>query len=144
MKNIIVAVDFSDLTDTVLAQAVPLAAAFSSRLCLLHVAEADPDFVGYDVGPKTTRDAVAGRFRDQHKALQRIAEEVRASGLDCEALLVQGPYVEKIISEAEKIGADIIVIGAHSKGLLSRVLLGSVSAGVLKESKVPVLVVPAT
>ncbi len=143
MKNILVAVDFSDLTDDVLARAVTLAAAFSARLHLLHVIEPDPDFVGYDAGPQTTRDAVADRFREQHRELQGIAEDIRGNGLECEALLVQGPYVEKIISESDKLSADIIVVGAHGKGLLSRVLLGSVSEGVLRESRIPVLVVPA-
>jgi len=143
MKNILVTVDFSELTDHVIAQAASLAAAFGGQLHLLHVADPDPDFVGYDVGPQTTRDAVAERFREQHRKLQTLAKQQRAAGIGCDALLVQGAYVQKIISESENLSADLIVTGAHSKGLLSRVLLGSVSEGVLRESKVPVLVIPA-
>jgi nucleotide-binding universal stress UspA family protein len=72
-----------------------------------------------------------------------MAEKLRDSGLDCDAILVQGPYVEKIVSESKRLDADLIVIGAHSKGLVSRVLLGSVSEGVLRKSHIPVMVVPA-
>ncbi len=143
MKTILVTVDFSEITPSVVAKAAEAAKAFNARLALLHVAEPDPDFVGYDAGPQTTRDAVAERFREQHRQLQALATEQREAGLECDALLVQGAYVAKIISESEKLEADMIVTGAHSKGLMARVLLGSVSEGVLRESKVPVLVVPA-
>ena len=143
MKNILVTVDFSDLSDDVVAKATSIAAAFSAKLQLLHVAAPDPDFVGYDAGPQTTRDAVAKSFRDQHRQLQVMAEKLRDSGLDCDAILVKGPYVEKIVSESKRLDADLIVIGAHSKGLVSRVLLGSVSEGVLRKSHIPVMVVPA-
>jgi nucleotide-binding universal stress UspA family protein len=143
MKNILVTIDFSDLTTDVIAHAAAIATAFGGELHLLHVAEPDPDFVGYDAGPQSTRDAVAERLREQHRKLQTLAEQQRSAGIGCEALLVQGAYVQKIIAESEKLKADLIVTGAHGKGLLSRVLLGSVSEGVLRESKVPVLVVPA-
>ena len=143
VKNILVTVDFSDLSDDVVAKATSIAAAFSAKVQLLHVADPDPDFVGYDAGPQTTRDAVANSFRDQHRQLQAMAEKLRDSGLDCDAILVQGPYVEKILSESKSLDADLIVIGAHSKGLVSRVLLGSVSEGVLRKSHIPVMVVPA-
>ena len=140
---ILVAVDLSPASKKVVAAAADVADVTGASIYVLHAAEPEPDFVGYDAGPQTTRNAVADRFREQPRELQGIAEDIRDSGLDCEALLVQGPYVEKIISESGKLSADIIVIGAHSKGLLSRVLLGSVSEGVLKESRIPVLVVPA-
>jgi nucleotide-binding universal stress UspA family protein len=143
MKHILVAVDFSELTAHVVAQAASLAAAFDGECHLLHVADPDPDFVGYDAGPQSTRDAVAERLREQHRMLQTLAQHQRAAGIRCEALLVQGAYVQKIISESDRLNADVIVTGAHSKGLVSRLFLGSVSEGVLREAKVPVLVVPA-
>jgi len=144
MKNILAAVDFSDVSDKVVAQAATLAGAFEASVYLLHIAEPDPDFVGYDAGPQVARDAVAERFRDSHRQLQELADKLRSDGIDAHALLIQGPFIEKIVSEAERLGSDLIITGAHNKGLVSRVLLGSVSEGLLREARIPVLVVPAT
>jgi nucleotide-binding universal stress UspA family protein len=42
---------------------------------------------------------------------------------------------------ARNLGADVVVVGSHGKGFLSRVLLGSVSEHVARHAPCPVLVV---
>ena len=44
---------------------------------------------------------------------------------------------------AEQLGVDVVVVGSHGKGFLSRVLLGSVSEHVTRHAPCPVLVVRA-
>ncbi len=46
-----------------------------------------------------------------------------------------------IVGEAERSGADLIVIGASGKGLLRRIISGSVSDHVVRHAHCPVLVV---
>ncbi len=145
MKSILVPLDFSDVTERVLDVATRLGAGFGSRLRLLHVAAPDDDtgFVGYEAGPQVVRDQVAHELREEHRALQRLAERVGQRGLEAEALFVQGPTIETILEQADKIDADVIVLGSHGHGVLRRALLGSVSEGVMHRSARPVLVVPA-
>jgi nucleotide-binding universal stress UspA family protein len=50
MKTILVPIDFSDATTRVIDTAKQFAAAFGSRLVLLHVTEPEPDFVGFEPG----------------------------------------------------------------------------------------------
>ena len=59
MKNIILAIDFSESTQRILDNAIEVAKAFSAHLYIIHVAAPNPDFVGYEVRPKCERDAVA-------------------------------------------------------------------------------------
>jgi nucleotide-binding universal stress UspA family protein len=143
MKSVLAAVDFSDLTDDVIERAALLARSCSARLWLVHVAASDPEFVGYDVGPRSTREARATELRDEHRTLQAIAERLRAEGLETVALLVQGPTVETILEQAAKTEADVVVVGSHGHGAVYRVVVGSVTEGVLRKSGRPVLVVPA-
>lgn len=143
MRKLLAAVDFSDVTDQVVEQAAALAEAFSAELTLLHVAAPDPDFVGYEAGPDTVRDTRAGELRGEHRKLQEIADSLRERSIPTKALLIQGPTIEKILDEAEKTGAGTIVIGSHGHGALHRVLLGSVSEGVVRGAACPVHVVPA-
>lgn len=144
MNEIVAALDFSPITALVVRQASVLAAAFSAELTLLHVAAPDPDFVGFETGPQTVRDGRAKELRAERRELERMAEELRERDLRVRVLMVQGPTVEKILSEAKRLGADALVLGSHGHGAAYRALLGSVSEGVVRSAACPVLVVPAS
>ena len=142
MKRLLVAVDFSDFTPALTRQATDLARAFGAEIVLVHVAEPDPEFVGFDAGPQTRRDDVAHRIRREHRDLQALAAEIAATGVAARALLVQGATVEKLLGEAERLKPDLILMGTHGHGRLHRLLLGSVGEGVLRGTTRPVLFVP--
>jgi nucleotide-binding universal stress UspA family protein len=118
--NILVAVDLSEATPRVMQVTERVARQSEGKVRLLHVAEAEPDFMGYDAGPEVVRDQVAKEFRDEHKSIQAYAEQLREAGLDASARLIQGPIVETVFN----------------------VLIGSISRGILKDTDIPVLVVP--
>jgi len=143
VRKLLAAVDFSPVSKAVVDQAASLAKAFSAELTIIHVAAPDPDFVGYAAGPQTVRDDRAHQIRTEHRELQAIAEGLRDRGISARALLIQGPSVEKILAEGQRLQADAIVIGSHGHGALYRALLGSVSEGVVRTARCPVLVVPA-
>ena len=142
MKNILVAIDFSDVTQQVVTQGMLLARAFACRLWLIHVAAPDPDFVGYSTGPQFRRDLRAETLRDEHKYLQDQADELRKQGIDVTTLLIQGETIETILQEALKLRADIIVIGSHGHGALYKTFVGSVSEGIIRRASCPVTIVP--
>lgn len=140
--NVLAAVDFSPVTPAVIATAAELVARGGGRLHLLHVTPPDPDFVGFEAGPQVVRDQVARELRAEHRRLAQEAETLAAKGLDVDAIVVQGPTVDLILDEAERLGVDLIVLGTHGHGLLYRALVGSTSEGVLRRTRVPLLVVP--
>jgi nucleotide-binding universal stress UspA family protein len=140
--NILVSLDISESTDKVVDAAKQLAEAMSAKLYLMHVAEPEPDFIGYGVGPQTVRDSVSEEFHKEHALIQELAESLRQKGLDATSLLIQGSTVEAILKQADKLEAQMIVMGSHGRGAIYKVLVGSVSEGVLQGSKCPVLVVP--
>jgi nucleotide-binding universal stress UspA family protein len=141
--SLLVALDFTDVTDQQLVIVARLAAP-NRQIYLLHVAEPDPSFVGFEAGPDEVRDQVAREFHEEHERIQAIAARLREAGFDARALLVQGPTIETILAEAEKMGAEAIVVGSHGHGKLYDFAVGSVSSGVIRKAKVPVLVVPST
>jgi nucleotide-binding universal stress UspA family protein len=141
--KLLVAVDFSETTELVMRVARRLAASLEAPVWLVHAAEPEPDFVGYDAGPDVVRDQVARELRDEHKKLQALADELRDAGIDVTAMLVQGPTVETLLAEAEKQGADLIIVGSHGRGMVGEMFLGSVSKGLIRAGQCPVTVVPA-
>ncbi len=141
--NIIAAIDFSDMTPVVLAETERFARAFSARVYLIHVAEPEPAFVGFEAGPPVVRDQMADTYQHEHRRIQEKAEGFRQSGLEATALLIQGPTVRTLLDEAKRLDAGLIVAGSHGHGAVYSILVGSVSEGLIRHASCPVLVVPA-
>ena len=55
--------------------------------------------------------------------------------------VVRGNVVDEILSEAQRIGCDLIVMGYHMRGKLEEAVLGSTTRKVLRRSKTPVMLV---
>ena len=140
--NILVAVDLSPASEDVVEAAGRVAKLTGATVYILHAAEPEPDFVGYDAGPEVVRTQVAQELRKEHRDVQALAEKLRSDGVEATALLVRGPTVETTLKEAESLEAELIVLGTHGHGAVYDVLIGSYSAGIIRKSKLPVLVVP--
>jgi nucleotide-binding universal stress UspA family protein len=143
LKNILVAIDFSDVTNKTIETAAEIALSFSSKLWLIHVAAPDPEFIGYETGPQTERNWRAATLRKEHRDIQAKASELESKGINVTSLLIQGDTAEAILAQANKLQADLIVIGSHGRSALYKTLVGSVSEGVIRQSSCPVLLVPA-
>ncbi len=140
--KILAAVDFSDMTNTIVDVIPTVAHKDEDEIFLVHMAEPDPDFVGYEAGPQSVRDQVAKRFQKEHQQIQDLAGRLRERGYEATGLLIQGPTAETIQDEAKSIEAQMIIIGSHGHGALYNLVVGSVTEAVLKEPPCPVLVVP--
>jgi nucleotide-binding universal stress UspA family protein len=76
------------------------------------------------------------------KALtERMTQALQRSGLLAEALVREGDPRSVIVDEAEKWGADLIVVGSHGYTGLQRLLLGSVAQSVVSHAPCSVEVV---
>ena len=141
--KVLAALDLARTTPDVLREARIWARRLSAELILIHVADPDPDFIGYGAGPESVRLAVAHKFTRAHQRLEALAVELRKEGFAATtALLIQGATAETILREADRLGADVILMGTRARGPLRSLLLGSVSKAVVADSTRPVLLVP--
>lgn len=140
--KLLIALDLSEATAKILDAVRNMPAGAAPQARVLHVAEPNPDFIGYEAGPEVVREQVAEEFRRQHSAVQQAASELRAAGVEASALLIQGVTVDAIVEQAKEFQADLIVMGTHGRSALFDVFVGSVSQGVIRKSDVPVLLVP--
>jgi nucleotide-binding universal stress UspA family protein len=87
--------------------------------------------------------AELGEVLDEHgdEALERTARELQLEG---DRLVAHGDAATEICRVAEEGNFDVIVVGSHGRGLVKRVLLGSVSHHVVQHAPCPVLVVPVS
>ena len=74
-------------------------------------------------------------------AIKYVSERAEAEGLEVEGNLIEGHPADEIIRYSEKNSISVIVMGTLGKSGLDRFLLGSVAEKVVRNSKIPVLVV---
>ena len=74
-------------------------------------------------------------------SIDAIARDLREAGLDADAKIIDGDPKRAVVEEAERWGADCIVLGAKGHNRLAGFLLGSVSAAVAARAHCSVEVV---
>lgn len=142
MERILVAVDLSDLAAAVLDYAAMMAKTFNSHVRLLHVEVPSPSYIGNEIGPAVVS---VESDEDQDRLnydLKAMTDYLTTRGVKAEYEIGRGPVEETIIEKARQFNADLLVMGAHSRGFLYRAFVGSVCAGVVKGSPCPVTIIP--
>jgi nucleotide-binding universal stress UspA family protein len=78
---------------------------------------------------------------DEQAMLAQASRHAAEHGIDSNVEIASGEPVAEIISHADAIDADLIIVGSRGRTEVVSSLLGSVSRGVLHEAPRPVLVV---
>jgi nucleotide-binding universal stress UspA family protein len=162
MKNILVPIDFSDATEKILDKAVEFAKAFDANLLIIHVVtpvtESIKNKVEYQTLPTlgelgsgytstvrydVVREQIAHELKKEHSHLLKIKSDLTDKGVKVRALLVEGEIINTILKETDEINASLIIIGSHGHGPWHKALLGSVADGILKNTKIPLVIIPA-
>jgi nucleotide-binding universal stress UspA family protein len=139
LRSILCPVDFSRASRTPLHQAASLAALDRARLVVLFVAEPR---VAEAAGAEFGADALD---REMRGALDRFVRAVVADGGDSgepELIVRSGPVAAQILAAARELEADLLVMGTHGHTGYRKLLFGSTTERVLRDTPVPVLVVP--
>jgi nucleotide-binding universal stress UspA family protein len=141
MNKILVATDGSESAGQAVEFGIELALEHQAELILVHVVPA------LDIVP-ASGFGIGGAFPHEPSTQDRQLLEdaaVRAEEHDVVAttMLLVGDTVDEIVAYADSHDVDLIVVGSRGHGTIANALLGSVSRGVLAESKRPVLVVRA-
>lgn len=142
LRNIMVAVDFNDSIGELMVFADGFAQKFGAKIWVLHVADPEPDFVGYEPGPQYIRDMKAEEYREEHHSLQEICKNFISEEVEAEALLIQGSPVETVMQEAKKLQIDLLIVGTHKHSFLYHLMQESVSMELLKKAEIPMLTIP--
>lgn len=136
-KKILIPVDGSQQADQAVRQGVALAQKFGSEVVVFHVVPPIPAIVDFDYTDDLKQKLVEQR-RDMLADYQR---RHRTEGVDLKTDVATGAAAELICEKAEKEGFDLVVIGSRGLSPGRRILLGSVSDRVSRNSPCPVLIV---
>ena len=80
--------------------------------------------------------------RETNLYIQTMISAVATKGVDVKMISAKGGTVESINSVHEELGIDLIVVGPRSNSIKEEVFLGSTSGSIVKQTEIPVLIVP--
>ena len=144
-RKILVPVDGSKTSRRGLKEAVRLAKDQGAKLRLVHVVDEQPVLSVVESGVDV-QDLCDGLVKSGRALVERVKREAEKLGVRAETVVyesVTGPPAEAILREARKWKADLIVMGTHGRRGLKRMVLGSDAEQVVREAKVPVMLVRA-
>ena len=141
MKTILAPVDFSPASEGVIAQAAAMARAMSGRVVLLTVIQ--PPVVMTEYAPLLAdiAEVTAAGEKSASSKLANIERDWAEEGIPSESVQFVGAPSPHIVSQAENLDADYIVMGSHGAGALISALMGSVARDVINQAPCPVTVV---
>ena len=147
MKTILVGYDGTRSAERALARATELAGAFGGKVVVVSVVAPQPiDTSGaFGLTPYSYYDVNQTDPRTDEAVWQQHRAEVEAylgkAGIATEFVGVVGEPVGEIVDAAERVAADLIVVGTREPGFVDRLLGGSVSQGVARHAACDVLIV---
>lgn len=140
VERILCAVDFSDFSRDALQHGVRLATWYSAQLTVLHVYQpvgAVRGLPGEVFLPPAAPDEIVDEVRRFCAPVLASSEQQRV-----EISVREGSAAREIMHEAERLPADLLILGTHGRSGFERLFLGSVTEKVLRGTRVPVLIIP--
>jgi len=137
IRSILVATDGSDAATDALERGVELAERMDAVVHILSVVDATANPMQFGVAD----------VAELHEARERLVEEVVAAvddrDVELQGAIRRGRPADAILTYAEENGIDLLVVGRTGRGRVAQALLGSTTDRLLRDSSLPVIVVPA-
>jgi nucleotide-binding universal stress UspA family protein len=137
-RDILVAIDDSDICARALEHAGALAAALNARLTVLSVAPHVPAFAYAATGDLARLEAEA--IKAAETTVRRAVEHV-PDGVGVTTVVRTGSVGREIVDQVERGRHDLVVLGSRGRGRLASGVLGSVVGDVHFGAHVPLLIV---
>ena len=145
-SNILVAVDGSEYSLAAVRCALDEAKIWGAKVSAIYVinpgfspamyTDSPSDILDRD--PELMNDLLVNDAKSAINAAEEIAKDC---GLSIKSITEWGDPRDEIMNAAINMEADLIVLGSSGKGMVGRLLLGSVSTHIVEHSQVTTMVV---
>jgi nucleotide-binding universal stress UspA family protein len=148
-KHIVVGTDFSDTAATAVEQAAELSKAFGAVLHIVtafkpaltgNIAASSLEAMAYG-GAEFLAEAESKLGEEVEATLERIAKRLADDGVQVKTHGIAGDPADALITCAERVKADLIVVGNRGMSGAKRFILGSVPNKITHHAPCSVLVV---
>ena len=151
MKKVLIALDYDPTAKKVAEVGFEFAKTMGAEVILLHVIS-DPvyysstdyspimGFTGYlnadplELNTMEVLKTASLNFLDKTR--------IHLGDKTIQTVIEEGDFADSIVKTAKKFHADMIILGSHSQKWLENIVMGSVTKEVLRQSVIPLLIIP--
>jgi nucleotide-binding universal stress UspA family protein len=137
IRRLLVPVDFSSPTDSLVQHACALAAQSNASIDLVHVLESSSLFQW------SARDGAPQTAAQAHRTLATLAQRDAAPAVTARCRVLNGAPAPAIVQYADEQRVDLILMGTHGRTGWRRMMLGSVAETVIQTASCPVATIKA-
>ena len=150
-KKVLIALDYDKTALKVAETGYAFAKSLDAEITLLHVMSDPVYYASTEYAPimgMTDSMGVDPLKFDSNNRLKKVSqhflEKIKHHFADesIVTVLEEGDFAETILSRATALNSDILVMGSHSHRWLEDLILGSVTAKVIRHTSIPVFIVP--
>ena len=132
-QHILVATDLNGKSEAIIEKAKFLSQLFAAHLSLIHTIEPTP---AYGFPGSTLKSPI---IEDAKRQMRKLGEKLEIP--EDHQLIEFGSVKKEVIKAAEKIHADLIIVGSHGRHGLAKLLLDSSANKISHDAKCDVLTV---
>lgn len=153
MKKVLIAIDYNPTAQNIAKKGYDLAKSMNAQIILLHVVADYTYYSSLDYSPIMGFDSFSNLgilqtntvIELQNAAQDYLDKTKKYLGDDSIRTIVKdGDFGQAIVDTSKELDVDIIVLGSHSRRGLEKILMGSVAEKVLRNSPVPLFIIPVT
>ena len=137
-KRVLIATDFSELSERALAHALPIVRRCGSKLSIVH---AIPPQTREPIFPDPLPRELDRERIEAETEMARLAEDACIKELHPHTVVERGRVWDVLSSTIQDEAADLLVQGTHGRGGLKKLALGSIAEEVLRRAACPVLTI---
>jgi nucleotide-binding universal stress UspA family protein len=147
IRRIMLPLDSESAHDESFPYAVELARAYEAGIIMLTVIPTYSTLTGEEAAtssllPGTTTALLDIQEQAAHDHLQTHVDELKKSGIEVFAETARGEPVSMIVSEAERLGGDLVLLATHRKAGMDAFWARSVAPNIARRVKLPLLLLP--
>jgi len=149
MNRILIALDFNQTAKKVAETGYMLGKCLGAEIYLLHVTGEPLYYASKSFWPTMGFEGPGDRsevnYRESiKKSSKEYLDHVKNHLLDqtINSIVEEGDTAQLILTNAKELSVDYIVMGSHSRRWHEKILMGSVTEKVLRQTSIPMLIIP--
>lgn len=151
MKKVLIALDYDPTAKKVAEVGFDFAKTMGAEIVLLHVISDPVYYSSTDYSPIMGFTGYLNPDPLQLNTLE-VLKTASLNYLDktrihlgdktIQTVVGEGDFADSIVKTAKKLHVDLIILGSHSQKWLENIVMGSVTEEVLRQSEIPMLIIP--
>ncbi len=142
MKTILVCLDFTDITDSVIEEACSFASKTGAALHLVYVSPYRGEHADHVASAEAQTASIALKMTKENQKMESCEARCREQGVSVDGSILSGNVSDAIVKKAKDLEINYIIIGSRTTNAATHVIKGSIGADLLKKLKKPLLLVP--